>query len=577
MKLIINIFLATILLIAAQSCDLNKYPIDTLDPDSFFETEADLVLYTNSFYEMLPTGEEIYLEDGEISDYMATASGVSKLLYGNYTNQESELEEWWSWEDLRSLNYFLEQNVNEDITQEIRDKYNGMARFFRAWFYFTKVKRFGNVPWYDKVLSTTDEDLYKTQDSRVLVMEKIVEDLDFAIANLSESTSSDASTINKWSALALKSRVCLFEGTYRKYSGNSELTSTANNYLTEAASASLELINGGVFSLNSAGSTHYRDLFTSTSAFTNEVILIDTYSESLARYHRANWLFTSSSTGNRPSLTKDFINTFLNRDGSRFTDNANYNSTLFIDEVEGRDSRLAQIIRTPGYQLLGEESAPDFGHALSGYQIIKFVQDDNANLAMSKNTNSIPLIRYAEVLLNYAEAKAELGEMSDAIWSVTIGALRARAGITNCDRATTIDPYMQELYPSITSADILEVRRERAIELCCEGFRFDDIRRWRAGNLLERVWNGMYIPEINQLMDLNNDSVADVYFCESVPDEPLSGVYYFIISQSANLNSNGNIEVYPNITKTFEDKKYLYPVPESAMLINTNLVQTELW
>lgn len=577
MKSIINIFLTAALLILTQACDFNKYPADTLDPNSSFGAETDLVLYTNSFYKMLPTGQEVYTKDGALSDYMASASGVSTLLYGNYTNQESELKGWWNWEDLRSINYFLENNVNEQMPQEIRDEYNGMARFFRAWFYFTKVKTFGNVPWYSKVLSTTDNDLYKTQDSRVLVMQKVVEDLDFAIANLSESKSKDASIINKWCALALKSRICLYEGTYRKYSGKSELASTANEYLTEAANAAQELINNGGFSLNNSGATPYRDLFTSTSPFTNEVILIDTYSESLARYHSANWLFTSTSTGNRPSLTKDFVNTFLNIDGSRFTDNANYNSTLFTEEVEGRDSRLAQIIRTPGYTLLGKGAAPDFGHALSGYQIIKYVQDNNANMAMSKNSNSIPLIRYAEVLLNYAEAKAELAEMSDDIWDKTVGELRARAGIADCSRASSIDTYMQGFYPNISSADILEIRRERAIELCCEGFRLDDIKRWRAGELLERTWNGMYIPQMNKLIDLNSDGVADICFCESVPETPQAGVYYFTVTESCNINSNGNIEIFPNITKKFEDKKYLYPVPESAMLLNNNLEQTELW
>ncbi|MFA6334148.1 MAG: RagB/SusD family nutrient uptake outer membrane protein [Bacteroidales bacterium] len=266
-------------------------------------------------------------------------------------------------------------------------------------------------------------------------------------------------------------------------------------------------------------------------------------------------------------------------DGSRFTDNSSYDVTPFLSEVLSRDKRLAQIIRTPGYKLLGVNTPPDFGHTKTGYHFIKYTQDDNPNLAMSKNTNSLPIFRYAEVLLNYAEAKAELGQMDNFIWDQTIAALRSRAGIINTSRPTIADPYMAQLFPETTSADILEIRRERGIELVGEGLRFDDLRRWRAGHLLTKVWDGMYIPQLNVLMDMNNDGVSDVCFVTAKPSNPQTGVFYYILSPSNSLSSgtNGKLQIYGNINKVFESKKYLYPIPESALLKNQNLGQNPGW
>lgn len=563
-----------------QACSFEKFPIDKLNPQEYFQTENDLITYCNSFYNILPTGSEILVKDSKLSDYMASSSGVNNFIYGTYSNLEPELEQWWSWEPLRNINYFLENNIHEAVAPEIREKYNALARFFRAWFYYEKVKTFGDVPWYDKVLSNSDPDLYKPQDSRVLVMNNVIEDLDFAISKLPVSVSNDASGITKWVALAFKSRVCLFEGTYRKYSANPLLIPSAETYLHQASEAAKILIESKQYDLYTLGETPYRTLFTSTAAITKEVILIDTYSEKLNLYHNANWLFTSSSYGARPGLTKAFVNTFLCTDGSRFTDKNGYQTVTFPDELKNRDKRLSQVIRTPGYKLLGKEEAPDFGHMKTGYHLIKFTQDENANLAMAKNTNCIPLIRYAEVLLNYAEATAELGTLSDEIWNATIGKLRTRGGISSTQRSKTADPYLQALYPQIASSDLLEIRRERGIELVGEGFRFDDLRRWRAGNLLTQRWDGMYVKQLDTPLDLNGDGNPDVCFTQKAPANPIKGVFYYTFSDAFDIESRtggGKLVIYPAVIKKFEEKKYLYPVPESAKLKNPNLIQNPLW
>jgi hypothetical protein len=559
------------------SCDLDRYPINTISPDGFFRTEHDLSLYAMSFYNTLPTGQELFKIDGELSDYFATSSAPNLFINGNYTALDAT---GWTWTDLYNVNYFLERSHNPDIPESIRNHYIGIARFFRAWFYYDKVKKFGDVPWYDKTMNVDDPDLYKARDPRAIVMEKILEDLNFACTHIYETKSADASTINRWVALAFKSRVCLFEGTFRKYHTQLNLQQTAAYWLLQARQAAEEVMNEGGFAINEAGATPYRDLFTSEKTIVSEVLLADVYSETRARYHDANWVWSTPSTWVRPGLTRRFINTFLNIDGTRFTDQTDYQHVVFTEEIKHRDKRLAQLIRTPSYRLHNKAVAPDLGHTKTGYHFIKFTQDDNTQMAQARNTNTIPLIRYAEVLLNYAEATAETGTFTAQDWERTITLLRRRAGLTNTAMPGVADPYMQQAYfPDISDAVLLEIRRERAIELVSEGFRFDDIRRWKAGALMEKSWDGIYVGALGVEYDLNEDGSPDVCFVKTLPDVLSPGVFYYVLSAAFALSedSSGNIQVYPNVNKQFEDKKYLYPIPEEVRLRNPNLAQNEGW
>src|SRR5690606_6420196 len=158
----------------------------------------------------------------------------------------------WGWGALRNINYFLVNNTNPDIPDATKKHYDALARFFRAWFYFEKVKRYGDVPWIDKPLDVSDEKLYSGRDSRALVMENVLADLNFAIENLRQTNEPTRTLITKDVALALKSRVALFEGTFRKYHPELGLAGSAASWLNEAVSASQELMNSGRYSLNEA-------------------------------------------------------------------------------------------------------------------------------------------------------------------------------------------------------------------------------------------------------------------------------------------------------------------------------------
>jgi len=399
----------------------------------------------------------------------------------------------WGWTHLRNFNFFIENCTNENIPEDVRNNYIGLARFFRAFFYFEKVKRYGDVPWISKPLDVEDPDLYKGRDPRTLVMDNVLEDLNFACENITLTSDATRSLVTKWAAYALKSRVCLFEGTFRKYHDELGLQSSADAWLTEAANAAKVIMDESGFKVYTGGGTDmsYRELFISKTPVGDEIIMAVIRDLTLGETHSANWYYTSTTTGVRFNFIRTFINTYLNLDGTRFTDNPDYVTMQFQDEVKGRDKRLKQTIRLGDYERINSgvpfKAAPDMLYSYTGYQPIKWCLDDIYIDTRDLNDNSVSIFRFGEVLLNYAEAKAELGTLTDDDWAATVGVLRARAGITDglSTKPTVVDPYLQSVYfPGISDPVILEIRRERGIELCMEGLRFYDIVRWKRGEFI---------------------------------------------------------------------------------------------
>lgn len=591
--------LISLLLVA---CDLEELPVDTADKHAVFGSESGLELYANSFYDWMPSANNIHQADA-ISDYAARRNIPDFLRAGKVYNPRTQDNtsasgydlvaigsDWnWGWGTLRNLNFFLDNNNDPTVAPEVRRHYNGLARFFRAWFYFEKVKRYGDVPWINKALDVEDAKLYAPRDPRALVMDSVLADLNYAIANIRPVNDNTRTLISPEAALALKSRVALFEGTFRKYHDELGLSGSANAWLGEAASAAKTLMDAGKFNLYTGGGTDmsYRQLFISDDPVATEIILAVVSSTALNVRHAANWYFTSATTGIRFSFIKQFINTYLNIDGTPFTDDPSYETATFMDEVDGRDKRLQQTIRTDNYTRISGASEvpapPAFTYTYTGYQPIKWSLDNIAIDGGNNNTNAVSVFRYAEVLLNYAEAKAELGTLTNEDWAKTIGALRERAGITGglTTLPTVVDPYMQSTYfPDVTDPVIMEVRRERGIELAIEGFRFYDIVRWKRGELMEMEWKGIYVPQANELMDLNEDGTPDVYFYTTEPDTQVSGVTYINVASDAHKLTDvtsGHITWLSNIPREWTENKYYYPVPESDLLTNPKLGQNEGW
>lgn len=588
------LWLAFSTLFMAGCKKLDQVPEDTATKEAVFSSEKGLELYANSFYDVLPTAGETFRAD-DIADYSARSQAPDFLVAGAYNSRVDQGSAGWIWTKLRNINFFLENNNNPKLSASVRSQYQGLARFFRAYFYFQKVKRYGDVPWVNHTLKVDDPALYNGRDTRALVMDSVLADLNFAIANITRTSDNTKSLITNAVALAFKSRVCLYEGTFRKHHTEYNLQSSADQWLNEAVISADKVMNTSGYALNTSGGTtaSYRQLFISTAPVATEVMLASVMDANLSVYNDANWNWTSATYGSRISFTRSFVNTYLNIDGTPFTSKTGYQTLPFVQEVANRDKRLQQTIRMGDYKRINggtaEAAPPVFSYTYTGYQPIKWTLDDTRYDGGTLNINSICLMRYAEVLLNYAEAKAELGTFTDADWAKTIGALRSRAGITGGLTAKPLiaDPYLQQNYfPEISDPSLLEIRRERGIELSLEGFRFDDIVRWKHGELMTKIWNGFYVPALNVPMDLNGDGTLDVCFYQVMPATTVAGVNYINVAptisggvnpQRLSNDTSGELTWLTTTTRVFDQKNYLYPIPEADRLANPKLTQNTGW
>lgn len=570
--------LATLSIVASCSEDyLDKEPLSELSPSAFFNRGADLELFTNSFYPMFP-GTGIYNGDNATDNIIQ--SGPTALQAGNRTVPASGGG--WSWGYLRDINYFL-AHCNQCSDPSAVKHFSGVAKWFRAYFYFDKVKQFGDVPWYGKVLDAGDEEMYKARDPRAMIVDSILIDLDYAIANL--NSTKDVARISKWTALALKSRVCLYEGTWRKYHGGTG----ADELLTMSAEAAKEVMdNSGYIIYQGSGvNAGYHELFCAHDAIGSEVILARQYSAETGVEHDLNYYLMTSSYG-MPSMSKSMINSYLMTNGERFTDKENYNQIGFPEEVIDRDPRLAQTIRTPGYKREGEsvESAPQIAYATTGYHIHKYLTEKKYD-NFGRSITDLPLFRFAEVLLNYAEAKAELGTLTQTDLDESIQLLRNRVGMpamSLSDANGNPDPFLVTQYPNVTGDNkgiILEIRRERRIETYMEDLRWDDIIRWKAGSIITQPFRGMYFSGPGEY-DLNADGIVDVIlYVDTKPDGEPNATYLKIgVNITLTDGTSGMIIPHPganDIHKFDESKDYLFPLPTNELVLNTNLEQNPNW
>lgn len=586
------IILAVALTAGLSSCDLlDTKPMSQMTQTDYFKTETDLQLFTNPLYNNM-LDKDPYDDQ---SDLMVCQTLSDEILGGNKRTVPNS-GGGWTWTDLRRINTLLEYADQCDDKDAVTH-YTALARFFRAYFYFEKVKRFGDVPWYDVQLGSADEALYNPRDSRELIMTKMIEDIDFAINELPEEVSTYR--VNRWAALALKAQFCLYEGTYRKY--HDVQIDGANDYtyyLDLAAKAAGEVINQGPYKLYSTGNpdSDYMMLFAQENASPDEYILAIKFDYGLAIHHNAT-AFTLVPTLGRPGYTRKMVNMYLMKDGSRFTDRTGWQEESFVEETKDRDPRLAQSIRTPGYTRIGktEVLAPDFGCSVTGYQPIKFVQnpdDSGGNVDRNdRSTCDIPVYRLAEVMLNYAEAKAELGTLTQDDLDISINKIRDRVDMPHLKLAeanANPDWYLLSSeygFSNVSGANqgvILEIRRERAIEMIQEGTRYEDLVRWKAGPCLDQALTGMYFPGAGQY-DLTGDGKTDLilYNEGSAKPEAGDGVYVYQIGTEILLSggTRGYVSYHKNIERTpyNEERDYLYPIPINERSLNPDLTQNPGW
>lgn len=602
--------------VLAVSCDLNDkltlIPESQLTPESYFRTAEDLQLFSNTFYNNLLEKEPFSVE----SDVFVKMN-PSNLIRGGNDRTVPATGGGWSFTNLRKMNTLL-ANINNCKDEKAVKEYTALTKFWRAFYYADMVRKFGDVPWIDHEIGSADEDLYFPRDTRETVLQHMIEDIDVAIADLPGKAAAPQTSyrVNKYTAMALKAQFCLFEGTFRKYHSAPapfEKSYTAADgsthdykyYLQQAVDAAQMLMSSNAYKIYNTGkpNSDYLTLFNADNANGDEIILAVNFDRLLKIKHDCGRDITNQTSA-RYGMTKKLVDSYLMKDGSRFTDKPGWNVLPFAEEVADRDPRLAQTIRTPGYVWNKEhkQDGPEFAYCQTGYQTIKYIQAyDLKPYSTDNSDNDMPVFRYAEVLLTYAEAKAELGTLTQEDIDKSIKLLRDRVGMPNLDMAAANahpDPYLlspETGYPNVTGDNqgvILEIRRERAIELFQEGYgRYFDLMRWKAGYCLNQPMYGMYIPgpgsydfgDLSKytfyLGESNASGTKYMIYDPANPDLPSKDeIFYLVDPNTGNLATAGVRDALHSVSHSFDESKhYFYPIPENDLLLNTNLEQNPNW
>lgn len=441
------------------------------------------------------------------------------------------------------------------------NRYVGEMRFFRALEYFAKIKTYGDVPWLERDLNTDSEELYGPRTPRNEVAQHIIEDLDFAIEWLPEGrVSSGDNRLTADVARHLKARVCLHEGTYYKY--HTELGYEWQSLLQQAAEASDEIMASGLYDIYNTGDAehdYYNMFIMDDKSNLNEAVLYIDYAEPLRRHNMGHGAIEANS-----GFSKDFVDRILYADGlpKALTSYPTGDETL-AEELANRDPRARQLIKNNEFF----EGVPEYANAAAadddayvtqfcptGYTTIKGYNPETAHNGYTVETADGIAYRYAETLLINAEAKAELGTITQTDLNNTINKLRDRVGMPHLSVDVNFeDPNWPDCGYTLSPL-IREIRRERSIELAGEGFRWDDICRWKAGTLLNNVMT--YVGKKIS----TTSSMAEQGF----------------------RSNQGYVIVYPNYTnldltyesglsRTWDDKMYLQPIPTGELQRNPEL------
>ena len=574
--------------LSLQSCYfLDREPQDTITKETFFSTAGapGLEQYCNNFYPQLIIGHSApqsynfgMLEDEFKSDNIYTWD-YNEISFGLHVAPTAASGTEWSWSVIRACNDFLANYQSSQASEAAKQRYAGEILFFKVMDYYNKVKAYGDVPWYDEVMNPGDQAMYKARDSRTVVMDKMLECIDQAIAWLPLKSAVDVTRVSKDAALALKARFCLFEGTWRRY----HKIDGDTKFLQEAYDAAGELMKGDYgYSLFQGSSTSqvYHELFIQPDYANNpEIILSKAYDPSLGK---GNNLSRQIGVGEvYIGVSQDCVDDYLcAKTGLPVTlcgCEGHTTHTTLIAELNNRDPRLLQTICSPeagehAYYLEGHPAnisnivtTGAKGSSSTGYSIAKFYNAAEHTAAHHQGTLDAPVFRYAEILLIRAEAAAELGTITQADLDATVNALRARVGFNHKLTLTPqADPKLVAEYGNVTGSHatlIREIRRERRVELFGEGYRYDDLRRWACGKRLD---------------------ASVVLRVGMIPDPTLYSADQIAKLQSElGTDAGGHIDVYTKRVKTqarFEDpKNYLFAIPINERAINPNLTQNPGW
>lgn len=578
MKINLNILSAGLLLATAvsfSSCDdfLTRDPQDTVtDVPSFWNNEENLRTSFLDYYTYFFPGYRSgwnradNFAETNVADWTDdNAQEVATLFTKVAPTTDADN---WNFEKIRNMNLLLSRIQSSSLGEEAKNHWSGVARLFRAMEYAKLVQKFGDVPYYDAVVGSTDnEQLYRARDPRTTVMDKVNEDLAFACANIRVNDGTKGLTVNRAVAQGFASRIMLFEGTWQKYHANN--TAKAAEYLKAAKDYAAALMQTNAYSI----APSYKSLTTSEDLAGNpEIIMYRSYVENVVMHSLMSFQNTEHEMS---SPSRSFVDAFLTKNGLPIhqAGNTDYKGKEYAKEIQNRDPRLADNIdEESGLRLNGVAAV----YAASGYYANRYVNKDLINKPggmSSTNTTDAPVMKLNEVMLNYIEAAAELAELgqytlTQADFDKTINAIRDRqstqmphltlAGnalkvngveINDPDRDATVKPI------------IWEIRRERRVELAYEGLRFNDLRRWGKLEYADMTKNkklnmGAWINKADY--PENAEALAKITLCDENGKIVTGNEGYIMpITEVAKM-------------RVMADKNYLYPIPVDQITMYEN-------
>ncbi|MDH5828649.1 RagB/SusD family nutrient uptake outer membrane protein [Sphingobacterium faecium] len=569
---------------------LDLEPEGTLTENSTFTNYNNFISYAWQFYGTFP-GYDGSAPNSEFNGDLfaqAVANGTSDWIWQRVVVPSKSGDYNVPFEQIRSINVLLD-NIDQarNLTEGEKKHIQSIGYFFKAYQYMALLNRYGTAIWVEHAINDGDkETLYGVPSTRDELAAKIESLLVYAAENIKVG-GDGPNTVNRNVVLALTVRFGLREGTWRKY----HQLGQAEKYLRLSADAGSKLLAANLPLLSD-----YDQLFNSESlANVPEVLLYKQYEQNQIVHPLASQARNSSG---RWDLTKTAVDMYLMKDGeTRWSSKQFAGDKNPYDEFRNRDTRLYYTVPPPykvdashpnytwkytadaqnrEYMDLMSELSVDkrktlpwvnweglilkqephffddnlgqpFCVSFTGYRFYKF--SNKIQKIQNQDINDAPIFRMGEVLVSYAEAKYELGELDQSIIDKTINPLRARGGVAalQLNRIPT-DPTRD----ATVTPELWEIRRERAVELMGEGFRFDDLRRWKKMDYAVSLKRGRYITK-----------GVDVAANAPIPIE--------------NNQTQGYISYEGKAPGAFLPYYYLYPIPSAELVLNKNLKQNPDW
>ena len=584
---------ASILPFSSCSDFLDREPITKPEAGNFLTGAIQVENYINGLYMTLPSFSKFGLgvRSEEKNSDNIIAEKYDARLHGQ-NNQFSGASDWQTgYQNLRKVNYFFhnykvpEAQENEDVLS-----LKGEAYFLRAYWHFDLLKKFGSIPVMDAFWdeNATIAGLQIPAKTRNEVARFILSDLVEAKNLLHSRGKYSGIRINKEAAMVLAMNVALYEGTWEKYHSSDDFASSTNEsnyFLGEVINWGNELFGCGIdlYKTGQNPGDAFAALFNSKDlSGMGEVLVWRKYSSDEGVFHDVNGNLKAGVVDSEGAagITQSLVDNYLNADGT-FIDPTNEKFKDFKETFEGRDPRLIQTVMNEGAKFASATTATPMHleeytdekkntisppklagdgntRSLTGYHIRLGI---DTTFVSGNGETALPIIRYAEGLLAYAEAAAELEMWSDDIANKTLKALRERAGVKYL--APAKDANFTDFGYTLTPV-LQEIRRERRSELALQGFRLDDLMRWKADKLIVgKRGKGAYVGD------------ESILFKSYSPDNQKR------IRERLTLDDNKWADpmagTLPSGYQFHADRDYLLPIPPSELELNKKLKQNPKW